>query len=159
MKQRLIVVLALLVGVALGGVLPRRLAGPALAETPTPMATMAPSMMPMATAAPSMVPMGGMMDCRHMMNMMHIMMPAPKSAADRAYMGAMMEMHGAMMRGSMTGNADEDFLMMMIPHHQAAVEMAQTELQYGKDVKVKSLARNIITPQEREISEMRSWMK
>ena len=32
-----------------------------------------------------------------------------------------------------TGNPDKDFVMMMIPHHQGAVDMAKVELQYGKD--------------------------
>lgn len=105
-----------------------------------------------ASPAPirSTMPMGGM--GAHMM-------PPPRSAADRAYMGAMMQMHGSMMRMTMTGDADRDFLVMMIPHHRAAVEMAQTELQYGHDAKVKALAKRIIAAQEKEIGEMQSWLK
>ena len=32
-----------------------------------------------------------------------------------------------------TGNPDVDFLAMMIPHHEGAVEMARLVLVYGKD--------------------------
>ena len=32
-----------------------------------------------------------------------------------------------------TGNPDVDFLAMMIPHHEGAVEMARLVLIYGKD--------------------------
>ena len=105
--------------------------------------------------AQSGMPMSGPAACERL----HAMMPNPKSAADRAYMAAMMQMHQGMIRGTMTGNADRDFLMMMIPHHEAAVAMAQTELQYGKDPKVKALAKAIIAAQNREINEMKAWLK
>lgn len=117
--------------------------GVVMAQTPSPSPT------------ESGMPMRGNMSG----SMMQMMMPAPKSAADRAYMGAMMQMHGGMMRMTMTGNADRDFMVMMIPHHQAAIAMAQTELQYGRDPKVKALAKRIIAAQQAEIKEMQSWLK
>ena len=122
------------------------------------------SAMPMQTGMPTPMASGSAMPLPRqpgmpMQGMMMQMMPPPKSAADRAYMGAMMQMHGGMMRTSMTGNADHDFLTMMIPHHQAAVAMAQTELQYGRDAKVKALAKRIITAQQTEIRQMQSWLK
>lgn len=129
---------------------------PAMAQTampsgmPMPMPMASGTAMPMPMQSGMSMPRGGMM---------MQMMPAPKSAADRAYMGAMMQMHGGMMRMTMTGNADHDFLVMMIPHHQAAVAMAQTELQYGRDARVRALAKRIIAAQQAEIRQMGSWLK
>ncbi|MGF6573254.1 uncharacterized protein (DUF305 family) [Paraburkholderia sp. GAS333] len=56
-----------------------------------------------------------------------------------------------------TGDADKDFVAHMIPHHQGAIEMAQTELKYGKDPELKRLARNIIKAQHDEIEFMHRW--
>lgn len=54
-----------------------------------------------------------------------------------------------------TGNVDRDFVAMMIPHHQGAVEMARAELKYGHNEELRRLAQNIMTQQEQEISVMR----
>jgi uncharacterized protein (DUF305 family) len=53
---------------------------------------------------------------------------------------------------------DPAFLRMMIPHHRGAVVMANAELKRGKDPKLKALARDIITAQQREIREMRAHL-
>jgi uncharacterized protein (DUF305 family) len=50
---------------------------------------------------------------------------------------------------------DRAFVAMMIPHHEGAVVMAKVELAKGKDAKLKTLAQNIITAQQREIAAMR----
>jgi hypothetical protein len=53
-----------------------------------------------------------------------------------------------------TGNADVDFLAMMIPHHQGAVEMARLVLIHGKDPLTRRLAEEIIASQTAEIAAM-----
>jgi uncharacterized protein (DUF305 family) len=65
----------------------------------------------------------------------------------------MMDMDGM----SMTGDADRDFVAMMIPHHQGAIDMAKVELQYGKDPQLRALAEAIVKAQEEEIAEMKKW--
>ena len=53
-----------------------------------------------------------------------------------------------------TGNADIDFLAMMIPHHEGAVEMARLVLLHGRDPLTRKLAEEIIASQVVEIEGM-----
>jgi hypothetical protein len=55
-----------------------------------------------------------------------------------------------------SGNVDADFTAMMIPHHQGAVDMAEAELRYGHNRKLRRIARNIVTGQRRQIGAMRA---
>ena len=57
-----------------------------------------------------------------------------------------------------TGRADIDFLAMMIPHHEGAVEMARLLLIHGRDPMVRQLAEDIIASQTVEIAAMRGRM-
>ena len=77
--------------------------------------------------------------------------------ADKAFIGAMRDMMVGMHQHMPTGDTDRDFVVMMLPHHQAAVDMAKAELQYGKDPELKTLAQSIVTDQEREIALMKAW--
>ena len=77
--------------------------------------------------------------------------------ADKAFIGAMRDMMVGMHRNMPTGNTDQDFVRMMVPHHQSAVEMAKAELQYGKDPELKVLAQSIVDDQEKEIAVMKAW--
>ncbi len=62
----------------------------------------------------------------------------------------MHEMHSP----SYSGDPDIDFLVMMIPHHQGAVDMARLQLIYGQDPLVRKLAEEIIASQQVEIEAM-----
>ena len=66
----------------------------------------------------------------------------------------MARMHRAM-AASPTADPDRDFAAMMIPHHQGAVEMAEAELRFGKDERLRRLAQGIIVEQRQEIAVMR----
>ena len=54
-----------------------------------------------------------------------------------------------------SGNVDTDFVAMMAPHHQGAIEMAQAELRYGKNESLRRMAQEIIVTQLQEIAAMR----
>jgi hypothetical protein len=54
-----------------------------------------------------------------------------------------------------SGNVDTDFVAMMIPHHQGAIEMARAELRYGRNEQLKRLSQEIIVTQQQEIVAMR----
>lgn len=54
-----------------------------------------------------------------------------------------------------SGNPDVDFLAMMIPHHEGAVEMARLALIHGKDPLTRRLAEEIIASQTAEIAAMK----
>lgn len=77
--------------------------------------------------------------------------------ADKAFLGAMHDMMMGMHQNMPTGDTDKDFVRMMLPHHQAAVDMAKTELQYGTDPDLKTLASDIVAAQDREIAMMKAW--
>ena len=54
-----------------------------------------------------------------------------------------------------SGDPDRDFAAMMIPHHQAAIDMATIELRYGRDPVLRRLAQGIVVEQQQEIVVMR----
>lgn len=71
---------------------------------------------------------------------------------------AMARMDKAMMATS-SGDPDRDFATMMIPHHQAAIDMAAAELRFGHDEKLRRLAQAIIVEQRQEIVVMQDALK
>jgi uncharacterized protein (DUF305 family) len=74
---------------------------------------------------------------------------------------SMDKMHMAMKAVARSGNPDVDFVSLMVPHHQAAIDMAKTQLLYGKDkdAQMRRLAQEIITDQQLEIELMQRWLK
>ena len=85
------------------------------------------------------------------------------SSANSPYMtsmnAGMATMNHDMANAPMNGNPDHDFVAMMIPHHQGAIDMAKVELQYGKDPAMRKLAKEIIAAQKEEIAHMDAWLK
>jgi hypothetical protein len=75
----------------------------------------------------------------------------PFLAENVAAMNKMM----ADMNAKPTGDVDADFVAMMIPHHQGAVDMALAVLRYGKNEQIRRIAQEIIVDQEQEIAAMR----
>jgi uncharacterized protein (DUF305 family) len=85
-----------------------------------------------------------------------------QSARDPAWsemIASMEKMHMAMGSVRPSGDNDVDFVRLMLPHHQAAIDMAKTQLLYGKDPQIRRLAQEIITDQQLEIELMQRWLK
>jgi uncharacterized protein (DUF305 family) len=71
----------------------------------------------------------------------------------------MQVMHAAMASVRPSGDNDADFVRLMLPHHQAAIDMAKTQLAYGQDAQMRRLAQEIITDQQSEIELMQLWLR
>jgi Domain of unknown function (DUF305) len=85
---------------------------------------------------------------------------APDAAAPTFY-SEMTKVNACMHEGmdvAPTGDVDRDFMRMMIPHHQGAIDMARVLLKYGHDEKVRRLAQSIIVEQGQEIAYMRTLL-
>ena len=73
----------------------------------------------------------------------------------KAMMGNMSEKMTAM---PMSGNTDVDFATMMRMHHQGAINMAEAELKTGKNVQMRTMAKNIIAAQKKEIAQLDKFL-
>lgn len=79
------------------------------------------------------------------------------SEQERQYLqgtNAAMDKMMADMHVAPTGDIDRDFVLMMIPHHQGAIEMAELLLRYGNNQKLKYIAQEIMITQQQEIGAM-----
>jgi uncharacterized protein (DUF305 family) len=54
-----------------------------------------------------------------------------------------------------SGDVDRDFVNMMVPHHQGAIDMAVAVLRYGHNEQIRRIAQEIIVDQQQEIAAMR----
>lgn len=90
------------------------------------------------------------------MDHMHAHQKTDESTSTHAYRADMAKMHEGM-DIEYTGNADLDFVNGMIPHHEGAIDMAKTQLKYGKDERLRRMAKSIIAAQTKEVRFMRDW--
>ena len=76
------------------------------------------------------------------------------------YEHAMTTMDETMAKLKMTGKPGVDFAMMMIPHHQSAIDMAEAYLASGEnDPELTKLSNDIIAAQKSEIAFLQEWLK
>lgn len=68
---------------------------------------------------------------------------------------SMVPMMKAMEKAELTNNVDKDFVALMIPHHQSAVDMAKAYLPYSNNDKIRAIAEQILSSQQEEII----WLK
>lgn len=90
--------------------------------------------------------------------------------ADANRRGGMMDSNGMMGEDGMGTSSmhtmhmmvssEREFLQEMIPHHEEAVATAkEVVVRGGSTPEIKTLAENIITAQEKEIADMKTWFK
>ena len=96
------------------------------------------------------------MEKKGSMEMKHSTMPGMAAGGDMQ--GSMKGMMKGMETMKMSGDTDKDFAMMMKMHHQGAIDMAEMELKSGKDPKMRSMAKNIIKDQQKEIKKFDEWL-
>nr|WP_207393410.1 DUF305 domain-containing protein [Duganella aceris] len=72
---------------------------------------------------------------------------------------AMAVMDAGMRQAPMNGVSEHDFVTMMMPHHQGAVDMAKAMLLYTQDPEIRNLALGIIAEQQNEIKVMQAWLQ
>jgi len=100
------------------------------------------------------------MDHGDQMMMMKMQPGKSPSEADKGLMEAMQKMHQSMTTMEMTGDPTGDFVRMMIPHHQSAIDMAEVLLKQDKvDPKIRAIAKDIISSQKKEIEAFEKWLK
>ncbi len=58
----------------------------------------------------------------------------------------------------LTGDTDQDFAQLMIPHHQAALENAKSVLEHGNSPVIQTMAQKIIASQMMDIKELQEWL-
>lgn len=72
---------------------------------------------------------------------------------------AMAVMDYGMHHAPMNGQQEQDFVTMMIPHHQGAIDMAKALLLTTTDATLRNLAQGLITEQQVEIQLMQAWLQ
>ena len=90
--------------------------------------------------------------------------PAPFIASTAKSFSALMDdamavMDYGMRTAPMNGMPEHDFVTMMIPHHQGAIDMARALLLTTEDPELRNLAQGIITEQQSEIRLMQAWLQ
>lgn len=95
-----------------------------------------------------------------MLNMLTMHAGAEMSEADRGYVKAMQAMQQTLLKTEMTGDASGDFLRVMIPHHQSAIDMVDVLLQQKDiDPEVKTMAERMKAAQQKEIADMQKKLE
>lgn len=80
-----------------------------------------------------------------------------QTVSEKPYLAEIQAAMDKMMAGMMaspSGDVDRDFVTMMRPHHQGAIDMAVAELKYGKNEQLRRIAQEIIVDQQQEIAAM-----
>jgi hypothetical protein len=94
---------------------------------------------------------------RHAIPIQYVAYP-PDLSAEQAFLSendTAINMMMADMTIKPTGDVDRDFVAMMVPHHQGAIDIAQAALRYGRNERLRRLAQEIVVARQQEIAAMR----
>jgi uncharacterized protein (DUF305 family) len=58
----------------------------------------------------------------------------------------------------LNGSIDHDFAILMIFHHQSAIEMADLVIHYGHESTISTMAQSMKEDQEKEIEDLQKWL-
>lgn len=85
------------------------------------------------------------------------------SEQTKAYLSRFYEILDEMIKGmegaELTDSISHNFIVQMIPHHMAAIEMSRNILKYSAYVPVRNIASGIIAEQTKSIADMRAVLK
>jgi uncharacterized protein (DUF305 family) len=59
---------------------------------------------------------------------------------------------------TMSGNANKDYVMLMLAHHQNAVKLSQDEVSHGHHAELKKMAKKMIEDDKKEIEAFEKWL-
>ena len=82
----------------------------------------------------------------------------PHGGGDAFHKEALNIMNNMKMDMDHSSSVDKQFVQMMIPHHQSAIDMSKAYLKSGHEEKIKAMANNIITSQQKEIKDLQVWL-
>jgi len=98
--------------------------------------------------------------------LMRLWLRLPESKTDAVTIDYQKELNRTMDRmmadmpsaGKLT-NTDKAFELVMIPHHQAAIDMARVLLKYSHNRTIRTYASQLIASEELEIEQMKGYLK
>lgn len=97
-------------------------------------------------------------DNRGMMKMMG-MNTSRMMDADTGHMSMSMNQMPDELKNRTGDDFDNNFISMMIAHHQGAIDMAKLADKNAKHQEVKDLSKDIISAQTKEIENMKQWQQ
>ena len=84
--------------------------------------------------------------------------PSGMKHGEGELMKSMSKMMDKMKSMQMIGDVDKDFATMMISHHEDGISMAKLEVKNGMADKLKQMAKKGIADQQKDISELKSFL-
>ena len=85
--------------------------------------------------------------------------PITTNSVTKDFQAALTEMQEQMLATPMSGNADRDFAMHMVLHHQGAIDMARIQLEHGRDSEMRNIAVKAILDHDKEIAYLSQWLE
>ena len=79
--------------------------------------------------------------------------------ASKGHMGMSMDQMSDELKNRSGDDFDNNFISMMIAHHQGAIAMAELATKNAQHQEIKDLSKDVITAQTKEIENMKQWQQ